>query len=166
MELQDFFPKKPEFLISSTGRLYSFRIPNLEDRARFREMLGGSDERIGLVFKNLEWDVIAKLAYRLLEQKEEFPARVVRELNDDGEMVEKLLTGPGVFMRTMQGSIEEAFKMLGALTAALRLGDPLIDKAVEETILKEKKSLLNRTGAKSSTASQVSTDTPQSSSAS
>lgn len=163
MQLNDLFPTKPEFFLSGTGKTYTIRIPNLEDRARFREWLGG-DANVAKVFNELQWDVIAKLVYRLLEQKDEFLAFEETAVNDDGVKERRLITGPAVMMRAVK-TIDEATNMLTALVTALRNGDPLIDKAMS-VAFDEKKSQLNeasQTGPSSSTLSQVSTDTPQSS---
>lgn len=160
MELTDLFPSKPEFKLSKTDKTYTLRIPNLEDRAKFRELLG-SDSNIQKVFNELQWDVIAKLVFRLLEQKEEFEAVKEVGFDDDGVRVTYLVTGPARFMRSVT-TIDEGMNVLTALVAALRAGDPLIDKAMQ-AVIGEKKSQPSQTGENSLTLSPLSMDTPQNS---
>lgn len=162
MQLNDLFPEKAEFYLESRKKTYTLRVPNLEDRARFKDILG-NESRINEVFQNLEWDIIAKLVYRLLVEKSDFVAYQEKGYNDDGVEVTYLITGPALLMRAVSG-MEEAIRVLTALVTALRLGDPLVDKAVKAGV--EKKSLENLTGERSLTPSPQSTDTPQSSLAS
>lgn len=165
MKLEELLVNKPEFKIESKQKVYTLRIPNLEDRVKFKEILG-DESKIQEVFNDLRWDIIAKLVYRLLVEKEDFIARPEKGYNDDGQEVTFLITGPALLMRSMN-SIDEAMKMLGALVTALRLGDPLIDKAITEmTSTEKKRPTKNLTGPKSTTQSQASTDLPQSNSVS
>lgn len=157
MKLEELLVQKPEFKIESKQKMYTLRVPNLEDRVKFKEILG-DESKIQEIFNNLQWDIIAKLVYRLLVEKEDFVARPEKGYNDDGEPVTYLITGPALLMRSMN-SIDEAMKMLGALVTALRLGDPLIDQAITNMTETEKKSpTKNRTGQKSTTQSQANTD--------
>lgn len=160
MELKDLLPSKPEFKVQSKNKTYALRIPNLEDRARFRDMLG-SDQEINRVFAELDWAKIAKLVYRLLEDKSDFLAVQTTIVDDDGVPQKALLTGPAVMMQAIH-SIEEATAMLGALITALRNGDPLVDKALT-AIDAEKKTIPSQTGDESLTKSQVNMDTPRTS---
>jgi len=162
MELKDLFPSKPEFTLSSTGKTYSLRIPNLEDRAKFREWFG-TDDNIQKVFNELQWDVIAKLVFRLLEQKSEFEAVKEAGFDDDGVKVTYLVTGPAMLMRAVMNTTE-SMSVLTALISALRAGDPLIDKAMKDAFEdNQKKNDLNQTGENSLTLSHLSTGTLQNS---
>lgn len=168
MELTQLFPSRPEFTLSSRGKTYSVRIPNLQDRAKFREMLG-SDAAIQRVFAEMDWSVIARLVYVLLVEKKDFPAENIEELDDDGVMKRYLITGPAVLMRSCT-TLEEAMAMVTALVAAIRGGDPLIDKAMQNLDAEKKKVMMEpkkkRTGPSSSTRSLRSTGTRRKSSAS
>jgi len=161
MKLEEMFASEPSFSIESKGKTYTLRIPNLEDRVKFKDILG-DDSNIQKVFNELQWDVIAKLVYRLLVEKQDFVAFQEKGYNDDGVEVTYLTTGPALLMRSIK-NIDEAVKMLTALINALRLGDPLIGEAIKE-MSQEKKSLENKTGLKSSMSLPVSTDTPLTSS--
>lgn len=165
MKLEEFLTAKPEFYLSSKEKTYTLRIPNLEDRTKFKDILG-DEANIQKVFNELQWDVIAKLVYRLLEDKSEFTAYQEKGHDDDGVQVTYLVTGPALLMRAVR-DIEEASRMLGALVNALRLGDPIVNQAVQASMkAEEKKSLKRSTGEKSLTQSPQSTVTPQSSSVS
>lgn len=162
MQLTELFPSRPEFKLSSRGKSFTVRIPNLEDRAKFREILG-SDSEIQRVFDELDWSMISRLVYRLLVEKKEFPAEQVTETDDDGVEQKYLLTGPAVLMRACT-TLEEAMGMVTALISAIRAGDPLIDKAMKTLENNKKKAELpkkttNQTGPKSLTPSRPSTAT-------
>ena len=159
MELSEFIPEQPVFTISSTGKAYELRIPNLEDRMVMANMAGGQAE-IQKVFSELKWGVISKIVYRLMIDKSDFVATAVEEIDDEGNKKKYTATGPQMLMRAIR-SQEDGVKMLGALTAAITNGEPLIKEYVKNEV---KKNTLNLTGQNSSTSSQASTDTPQPSS--
>lgn len=137
MKLEDLFPAKPVFTLSGTSREYELRIPNLEDRIRFKE-IAGSDEAVQQMFQQLHWDKIAMFVYRLLVDKSDFLAKDEKVTDDMGETSTRRVSGPTLLMRACR-SIQDQTNMLTALVSALRLSDPLIDEAVKETT--QKKSL-------------------------
>ncbi len=136
MKLDELFPESPEFTLKSTGKTYTLRLPNLEDRARFKD-IAGNEQRVNEIFKNLEWDKISIFVYRLMIDKSDFMARDEKSVTDEGEEITQRVMGPVLLMRACQ-SIQEAISMLTALVTALRASDPLIDEAVKSTV--EKKS--------------------------
>jgi hypothetical protein len=156
MELSEFIPEQPVFTLSSTGKSYELRIPNLEDRMVMANMAGGQAE-IQKVFSELKWDVICRIVYRLLIDKSDFLATAVEEIDDEGNKKKFTATGPQMLMRAIK-SQDDGIKMLGALTAAITNGEPLIKEYVRNEV---KKNTLNQTGPNSLTSSQVNTDTPQ-----
>ena len=136
MQLQELLPDQPEFFLTSKQKTYRLRIPNLEDRARFSEWLG-DQATVKKVFEELQWPVLSKLVYRLMADKSDFPATTVTEINDDGVEEARLVSGPQMLLRSVT-SIDESMKMLGALTTALRMGDPLVDEAVRQAVAEKK----------------------------
>lgn len=136
MQLQELLPDQPEFFLTAKQKTYRLRIPNLEDRARFSEWLG-DQATVKKVFEDLQWPVLSKLVYRLMADKSDFPATTVTEINDDGVEEARLVSGPQMLLRSVT-SIDESMKMLGALTTALRMGDPLVDEAVRQAVSEKK----------------------------
>lgn len=165
MKLEELLTDKPEFFLTTKNKSYSLRVPNLEDRARFREWLG-DESKIQKVFNELQWDVIAKLVYRLMVDKSDFIAREEDRVDDDGVRFRALVTGPALLMQAVT-NIDEATKMMGALVNALRLGDPLISEAVDVMVgeSQKKSPTLSQTGQNSLMPSPQNTVTPLNSSA-
>ena len=134
MELEELIPEKPEFSISSTNKTYKLRLPNLEDRARFNEMVGGNPEELGKAFTEMRWSLIAKMTYRLMDQKEDFLASEEEFIDDDGNKTKAFVSGPSKLMRAL--NLTEALKMMGALSVAIRNAEPIPPK--EDTESKKK----------------------------
>jgi len=163
MELTELFPQKPEFK-TSDGRVVALRVPNLEDRSWIQNLIGRDQARINQVFDNLEWDILAKIVFRLIVDKTPFEAKQETVFDDDGVKTTYLITGPALVMRSVQ-TLTEAHAMLNALVTAIRSGDPLIDAAIKAANI-EKKSTPNQTGVSSSKSVRQSTATPRKRSAS
>lgn len=156
LSILDFFPEEPQFWVTSRKKHYNFRVANLSDRDFFRKTIG-AESVINTALQDMDWDIISRLAYRLLIEKNEFLAEEKSEIDDDGIMKRFMLTGPGVLMRSIT-DLQEAIKMVGALTTALQRGDALVDKFVKETLKdrqeaekKSRKNTGNLTGQKSMT---------------
>lgn len=164
MKLEELFPGQPTFTLKSTGKEYHLRIANLEDRARFTEILGGDQKRLGEILERFEWQFISKLVYRVLVEKSDFQAIQESYIDDNGVAKNDLITGPSVFMRACIGGTEEALRIINALIQSIRLGDPILDKAMNDIPDKDKKKQTKSIGPSSSTSSVRSTATPQSSS--
>jgi hypothetical protein len=145
-------------------------VPNLEDRSKFRDILGNEAE-IARVFQERDWSKIAKLAYVLLVEKSDFPATPVEEYDDDGALVKKLLTGPAALMRAVK-NLEEGDNMVKAMVSAIRNGDPIVEemmKTLDMADVQKKKAPgqpKNLTGLKSTTSLRPSTATRKKRSAS
>jgi exonuclease VII small subunit len=161
MTLEELLPENPTFHIASKKKSYELRLPNLSDRARFSEWLG-DEKKSREVFEKLQWDVIAKLVFRLLIDKSDFMAEDKHIIDDDGVKIKILLTGPAKLMESL-ASLDEGLKMVEALTLAIRRAEPLVDKMLEA---EEKKSLEAKSplsnGMKSTKESQATMDTQSS----
>lgn len=146
MELDEFFPKSPTFFLNATKKEYELRPPNLEDTAWVKQNLGSEDE-ITKMFDGPDWNRCIKFVYRLLKDKSDFMAEVEKQVDDLGEEVEVKVSGPQKLLRAVTGQ-EEGMRVLAALTKAISIANPMVEKMVE----KEKKNL--STGSKSSTKSR------------
>lgn len=162
MEMHEFIPEVPSFTLSSTGRAYELRLPNLEDRVAMVALAGGQ-ENVQKIFTELKWDVIAKIVYRLMVDKSDFVAVQETSINDEGVKVTRTVTGPMLLMRAIVSN-EDSMKVLGAFTSAITVSEPAVRQYIKDEV---KKNLLNlglSTGQSSSTSSPASTDTLQPSS--
>ena len=158
MKLEEVIPPNPEFILSDTGKTYHLRLPNLEDRARFQEMF--TTKEMEEVFNKLQWGEICRIAFRLLKEKEEFRAVEFKAIDDNGYEQTVTLTGPQVLLRRLS-NIDEATRLLTAVTRAFIDSEPMIKPALELDIKKNmEKEIKKQTGPKSSTPSRASTVTP------
>lgn len=164
MELTDLIPEQPEFTLSSTGKTYVLRIPNLEDRMLMVQAAGG-EAQVKTIFTELRWDVICKIVYRLLIDKSDFLATKESVINDEGVQETKLIPGPQLLMRAVRSN-EDSVRLLGAFTSAITASEPLVRQYVKDEVKKnmELLKLTSTTGERSSMPSPQSTDTPQPSS--
>lgn len=153
--LEDILPEKPEFTLA--GQTYTLRAPTAHDRVWMKQF--GDENSISAIFQNRSWDQIGKIVYRLLDQKECFQAVTMEEIDDNGESVKRRYTGPELLLMAIQ-TIDDERVILGALTKAFALSNPLIDKYIQEEILKKNRSEESPAGEKSLISSEASTDTP------
>ena len=157
MQLEDLMPEKPVFTLSSTGKEYTLRVPNLEDKVEMIRLCGGQ-EQVLKVFQELNWSVICKIVYRLMIDKSDFLAKREKRINDEGIEEEVLVTGPIMLLRAIKTQAE-AISMLQAFNAASVASEPLMKDYVDTEL---KKSLHeSSTGEKSLNSLQPSMATPQ-----
>lgn len=157
MELKDFIPEKPTFTLSSKGKTYTLRIPNLEDKIEIIRICGGEDE-FRKVFQSKNWSIICKVIYRLLVEKQDLLATKEKRITDEGIEEEVLVTGPILLLRAITSQVEAA-QMVGAFMTAMVASEPLAKDLVETEV--KKNQLEKSIGESSATSSPVSTDTPQ-----
>jgi hypothetical protein len=128
MDLTAIFPEQPKFKIGN--KEYHLRIPNLEDAARFNEILGNDQAKVNEIFQKLQWPLISKLIYRILVEKKDFLASEETAINDDGVETTTLVTGPTKLMRCLSNA--EALAMVDALVKAMELSNPPVDKEAKK----------------------------------
>ena len=134
MEMHDFIPETPAFTLSSTGRAYELRLPNLEDRVAMVALAGGQ-ENVQKIFTELKWDVIAKIVYRLMVDKSDFVAVQETSINDEGVKATRTVTGPMLLMRAIVSN-EDSMKVLGAFTSAITASEPAVRQYIKDEVKK------------------------------
>jgi hypothetical protein len=158
MKLEDLFPDQPEFYLKEKDKTYRLRIPNLGDQVWLKKAFK-DENNLKKVFENLEWDEIAKFAYRLLVDRSDFPAQEATAIDDDGEQKKIKLSGPEVLLANITG-VEEGLQIIAAINKAVALSSPAIDKAIQEEL--KKNLTVSPIGENSSISSQPNTDGQQS----
>lgn len=151
MKLEDLIPETPTFSLSSTGKTYELRLPNLEDR-----VIMGRLGDLGKIFSERRWDEICKIVYPLLKDKSDFLAQREVQIDNEGFEHEVIVIGPIRLLRAIQTQ-DEAINMLTAFNAAVTASEPLIKEFVKSEL---KKNTMNRTGEKFSTSLHPNTDIP------
>jgi hypothetical protein len=160
MDIEKFFPVAPEFKVKEKS--YQLRKVGALDHAWLIDFCGDKNAA-NAVFAKRKIDVLCRFAYRLLPQdaREDFQAREVTRIDDDGVKRTFTQTGAEVLVEAMSEDELEGF--FGAITAAMRKGNPEVDAAIQRRLDEEKKtdeSPNPPTGGPSTTSSPASTDTP------
>lgn len=153
LTIEDAFPEKPEFSLQTTGKTYRLRLPNIEDQIWFKKNFGTAQAMVEMFDeKTRDWSKITKVIYRLMEDRSDFLAQAATIENDDGERMQVRLTGPEVLMRSIIG--DESIRCLGALSRAMAMSNPVIDKYISEEVKKKGMEIERLTSGKSSTTSR------------
>lgn len=135
MKLEDLLPQSPEFKLSSTGKVYALRLPNLNDRSAFAEWFG---DKMQSIFDAWHWRSLCKIVYRLLIDKSDFLARKERSIDDDGIEVEQMVYGPELLHKAISNT-EEAGEVFKALMSAFSKSDPMIAAVMSAKLADEEK---------------------------
>lgn len=154
MELDDFIPPRPEFTLQN-GKTYTLRLMNIEDSVWIKKKFG-SVEAFQKALNEMDWEILIVFIYRLLVDKSDFLASQEEIIDDDGVKSTVLTTGPFKLLRSIRG--EDALKVIGAMTAAIRDASPMTKEIVNEALNDVKKNLKDQQiGQKSSTSSRRNT---------
>ena len=155
--IEEIIPDKPEFYIASKKKLYTIRPPNIEDQSWLISRFG-SLEKVTEAMSSQDWEGICKIVYRLLcdEGKRDFKAIEATEFDDDGVETVSLVPASRALLRSLVPA--EALEMMRALTKAVVLSNPLIEKAVMADLKKNSKTIAPWIGEKSSTKSKANMD--------
>ena len=155
--LEEIIPDKPEFYVSAKKKTYSLRPPNIEDQAWFISRFGSLD-KVTEAMTSQDWEGICKIVYRLIcnEGKRDFKAEETTEFDDDGVETTALLPASRALLRSLIP--DEALEMMRALTKAVVLSNPLIEKAVVDNLKKNSKDIAPWIGEKSSIKSKANMD--------
>lgn len=149
MQLEEIIPVGRTFTLDSTKKTYNIRLPNLADRVYFRHV-AGSDQGLQEALKTMNWDVVSKVVFRLLEEKEDFLGQTVEQVNDSGIKEKVFVSGPEKLL-TMISSSKEILQIITSLSRAFLDADPVVKEMAEEELASQKKSTQKLTGQKSST---------------
>jgi len=157
MNLEQLFPEMPTFSLSSTGKTYHLRIMTLADRARFIEWSNGKEAGFGDALREVNWSLLKRYIYRLLVEKEDFPATTESFIDDDGVTRNSVVSGPDKLLAAIAGNSKESTEVFIALATALTRGEPVAESALTEATDTEKKKQKKSTGATSATSSVANT---------
>lgn len=155
MELEDIIPTRPEFTLSKMGKTYTLRLPDLSDQAWVKEKYGSAVSLSDAISK-YDWEKTLPFIFRLLEDKTDFLASEEEIIDDDGNKKKAMFTGPYKFLRAVQG-INEIHAIMGALSKAIMLANPMIAPVLEGVAREEIEKKNRLTGGKSLISSQVNT---------
>ncbi len=152
--LEDLIPEQASFTLEKTGDFEHILRPlSIED---FQWLVRTFGEKWNDMFVHIDMEKLCRLAYRFLDDRTQFLAENSVVVDEDGEKEEVRLKGYQVLQRSVRGVSDEV-KLLSALTNAIGVSQPVMDKAMKDPEVKKKIAKLNSTGAKSLTKSRKTT---------
>jgi hypothetical protein len=162
MDLNELFPEKPEFFLSSMNKTYQLRLPTIADSQYIVNKYGDGDtskaERwLTDSLNKLKWDNVCKIIYPLLIDKSDFLAKKKPFIDEDGNQGERVFTGPELLLESLL-SVGESYNMLKAYLSAKAAAEPAYKEMLKQELKKNLKQQ-SSTGEKSSTSSQANMDT-------
>lgn len=127
MSLSEIIPKPAEFSLRSTGETYTVRPFSIDDSEWIKSKY--TVEELEHILQEWRMSDIVKITYHQLifEDKKKFLAEEIEEVNDDGELIKRKLTGVEKFMRAIQGPDEE-YQIYNALMEARGMSLPVVEK--------------------------------------
>lgn len=155
LQLEDIAPERAAFFLKAKKKKYYLRPVNLTDNVWMKGKWGN---KIGVIFEKIDMPELSKIIYRLMEDKSDFLAEDIDDVDDEGEPRSRRVSGPEKLCACIQ-SISEQIQIFQALMSTIGISQPLMDKMVAEEIEGKVKKKLKRVGGKSSTRSPRSTGT-------
>lgn len=148
MRLEDIKPKQSEFTLSKTGKTYVLRPWSLSDQIWMNQTYG---EKVKEIFSKDNIDIVAicRMAFRVMEDKSDFKAEQVTEINEEGEEFTYSVGGYKKLISTI-ANVEEQLHVFGAVVECIGLSMPEVDeiKSLKLDEGEEKKSQKKSTGRK------------------
>lgn len=130
IRLEDLTTQDAEFTLSD-GKTYTLRPATMEDFGWLQSKFG-----VGALARMSVNDIekVSMVAYRLLNEKAQFPPSESEDFDDDGNPVVMKRTGPQVFARSLKGMrdfqvvIEAMNRALGTETIAAEIATGDLDQ--------------------------------------
>lgn len=151
MKLEDLNPRPSKFHLSYNDKWYTMRAWTLNDQIWMNQEYG---DRINEIFseKNLDIVAIARMAYRLLEEKNDFKAREFVTIDEEGNEETQKIGGYKLLIARVK-TIKEQLALLAAVVECIGLSMPEVDEIKNMGSGKvdpatEKKTSMKPTGAR------------------
>ena len=100
-KLSELLPKEPEFQLDD--KTYRFKLLSVDDCAYYEEKYGSMNDMLKILSSGSMSDLPKKyeIIYAQLEDKTDFASKDIKELDRDGNLVEKRLSGSEVFRKAI-----------------------------------------------------------------
>lgn len=155
LKLEDIRPARAEVKFANHEKPYMLRPITLEDELWLQTEYGGNIQKI---FDECRFSDIFRIAFRLLEDKEDFVKRTVEIVNEEGDRGVVEIGGYKLLL-AMASGLGDKERVMRALLTTIGISRPIQDTLIAEEVAKaEKKSQAHSTGERSSTLSHLNTD--------
>jgi hypothetical protein len=130
IDLNDIVPEGASFSLRKTGKIYRLRPINLSDEIWLQKNFGTG---LDAVFREVKMKEICRIAFHQMveEDKEEFLARDVTVINEEGEKLSVRMGGAELLFVNISGHTEK-LAVFEALLHTVGVSRPMIDKLSAE----------------------------------
>lgn len=136
IELEDIIPEPGEFILRKTGdRVHRLRPINLEDHTWITKNIG-DEKRVKEIMEGKDLAELCKLIYHQLEDRAQFPSRLEVQINDEGDEVERKITGPQALAQCVVSKIDQR-DLYVALLKTIGISQPILDKILNKDVKKK-----------------------------
>lgn len=119
MALEDLIPRKSKIYLSHTDKYYTLRPWTLQDQIWMKQEYGEQAKEIfSLELDKLDLGVVARMIYRLIEDKDDFKAKEFKEINEDG-VEEKIKVGGYKILLGMIKGFKEQIDLIASLAECI-----------------------------------------------
>ena len=126
MKLEDLKPRPSKFHLSYNDKWYTMRPWTLNDQIWMNQEYG---DRINEIFseKNIDIVAIARMAFRLLDDKSDFKAREFTAIDEDGNETTQTIGGYKLLIARVK-TVKEQLELLTAVVECIGLSMPEVDE--------------------------------------
>lgn len=107
------------------GKEYILRKMTLADEAWLQDTFGG--DALEKIFSEIKLSELCRILYRVLDDKKDFLAKDVEEVNDDGELVKRRLKGHEVLMQSLEGK-QVQIDIVEAILQTIGISRPMLEE--------------------------------------
>jgi hypothetical protein len=126
VKLEDLVPEGAEFKLKKTEKTYRLKPFSLSDELWMNKVFGNDIEKI---FREVRMKEVCRIVFHQLEDedKEDFLARDVTVINEQGEKLTQRLGGAELFSLFISGQTEK-IKIFEALLQTIGISRPMLDE--------------------------------------
>jgi len=156
IKLDDLIPEKATVFLKTVNKGFILRPISLDDQMWIKRKW--NDDELKKLLETVDMGELSKLVYRLIEDKTEFKAQDITEIDEEGEEKKTRVSGPELLRKSIFGDAEKIV-VYKALMQTIGISAPMFDEMAGDEI-KKNNEIVIPVGGEYSMPSQASTDTP------
>ncbi len=128
VNLEDLIPRKSKFYLSETGVEYSLRPWTLKDQIWMKQEYGDkAKDMFVLELEKLDLSIAARMMYRLIEDKTDFMAKEIIEIDENGEEKKIKIGGYKALLSMIKG-FKEQVNLIASLAECIGASNDYVGK--------------------------------------
>lgn len=129
IDLEDLIPMTGEFSLEATGAIvHQLRPITLQDQVWIKDKFGDA-QALQKILEGTKLKELCQLIYHQLLDKSHFRASVVKEINDEGDEVERKITGPEA-LASCVSTKKEQLAIYKALLKTIGVSEPMLEEVL------------------------------------